>query len=474
MIIMVNKLILNLLVLYVEGLHFCHDIAAQVVEPSPNVVLINVDDLGWKDLGYMGSSFYETPNIDKLSTESIVFYNAYAAASNCAPARASLMTGQYTPKHGVFTVHPADRGDPKTRKLIPSANNKFISDDSFTLGEMFRKNGYRTGTFGKWHISEDPSQHGFDVNIGGGPQGNPGKNGYFSPYNISNIEDGEEGEYLTDRLTKEAVKFIEDNRDAPFFLYLPYYTVHTPLMGKEDLVDKYKAKKGGKGQDNPKYAAMIHSLDENIGVLLNSLKALGLEENTIVVFTSDNGGIRAISSQDPLRAGKGSYYEGGIRVPMIIKRPNEIKAGSTSDSPIMQIDLFPTFQKIIKAQVVAKELDGVDLIPVLFEGEMIDRDLFFHFPIYLQSYNSDLDQSRDPLFRTRPGSVLISGGWKLHQYFEDDGLELYDLNNDVSEKINLKDVEPAKLEEMLKKLQELQFTYGAPIPTEKNPEYLAN
>lgn len=450
---------------------FGNDSKARQNVSKPNVLIINVDDLGWKDLGYMGSSYYETPNIDKLSRESMVFYNAYAAAANCAPARASLMTGMQTSRHGVFTVHPADRGDPKTRKLIPSPNRKFISDDLYTMGKMFKDNGYRTGTFGKWHISEDPFKHGFDINVGGGPQGNPGRKGYFSPYNIPNIKDGPTGEYLTDRLTQEAIAFVKENKDSPFFLYLPFYTVHTPLMGKEHLVEKYKNKEGGEGQNNPKYAAMIESLDENVGKLMKAIQELGLEKNTVVVFTSDNGGIRAVSNQDPLRAGKGSYYEGGIRVPLLIKWSDMINYGISSQTPVSQLDLFPTFQKIIGAGNVSDDLDGIDLSPILFEGKTIERDLFFHFPIYLQAYDSELDQARDPLFRTRPGSVLISGNWKLHQYFEDDGLELYDLENDLSEKINLKNNEPEILAEMLFKLKQLQEYHQAPIPKKLNPKY---
>ncbi|UCS95895.1 sulfatase [Echinicola marina] len=441
----------------------------------PNIILINVDDLGWKDLGFMGSDYYETPNLDKFSQEGMVFTNAYAGASNCAPSRANMISGQYGPRHGVYTVSPSDRGNAKTRKLIPTKNIDSLSDSLFTIGEMFHANGYTTGTFGKWHVSEDPTTMGFDVNIGGNHRGNPGKDGYFSPYNIEHIEDGHEGEYLTDRLTDEAIKFVEDNQDRPFFLYLPFYTVHSPLMGKLELVEKFKAKKGSGGQDNAVYAAMVYSMDENVGRLLESLSALGLEENTMVIFTSDNGGIRKTSNQYPLRAGKGSYYEGGIRVPLVIKYPGLIKAGKKVDEPVLQMDFFPTLQAVINAEEVNRNLDGQDLSPLLFENEELkERDLFWHFPIYLEAYSPKDDQSKDPLFRTRPGSVIRSGKWKLHEYFEDGDLELYNLEEDLTEQNNLAEDHHEKVEELLLKLREWRASTNAAVPTEKNSEYDAD
>ncbi|MEM9829633.1 MAG: sulfatase-like hydrolase/transferase [Bacteroidota bacterium] len=276
---------LRIFLLLVLGLAF-----QKTVGQSPNVIFINVDDLGYKDMGYMGSSFYETPNIDRLAHEGMVFTQAYAGAANCAPSRACLLSGLNTPKHGIYTVENSDRGDARTRRIIPTTNQTVLADSIVTLAELFSSQGYITGTFGKWHLGEDPTTQGFDVNVGGSHRGNPGKNGYFSPYNVDELSDGPDGEYLTDRLTTEAIQFLRANQSKSFFLYLPYYTVHTPLIGKDSLVKKFERKESGLGQDNPVYAAMIASLDENVGRLLSEIDRLQLRENTIVVLTSDNGG----------------------------------------------------------------------------------------------------------------------------------------------------------------------------------------
>lgn len=439
---------------------------------NPNVILINVDDLGWKDLGYMGSTYYETPNVDKLAAEGMVFTNAYAGAANCAPSRACLISGLNTPRHGVYTVSPSDRGDSRTRKIVPIKNTKHLTDELYTLPKMLKSAGYITANFGKWHVGNDPTIQGIDYNVGGSSRGNPGKGGYFSPYNIDYIEDGPEGEYLTDRLTNEAISFIEKHKDSTFFVYLPYYTVHTPIMGKEALVEKFKKKQGDNGQDRADYAAMVASMDENVGRLLKSLSDLDLDDNTLVILTSDNGGIRAISHQTPLRAGKGSYYEGGIRVPLIVKWPNHIKAGSKNVNIVSQLDIYPTLQEIVEAPIKAPNLDGVDLMPQLLNyDETVGRDLYFHFPVYLQAYKPLEDDARDLLFRTRPGSVIISGEWKLHEYFEDNAFELYNLKEDIGEQQNLALENPEKVKELSDKLNAWRLSMNAPIPIEKNPEY---
>lgn len=442
------------------------------MDPKPNVVIINVDDLGWKDLGYMGSTYYETPNIDKLAGEGMIFYHGYAPASNCAPSRASMMTGLNTPKHGVYTVNNSARGNEKTRKLIPVTNQVFLADTLYTLSKYLNDQGYVTGTFGKWHITREPKNQGFDVNVGGSHFGHPGKDGYFSPYNIDNIENGPEGEYLTDRLTQEALKFIEQNKDTTFFLYMPYYSVHTPIMGKPALVRKFEQKEGSNGQDRADYAAMIASVDENIGTLLNAIENFGLTDRTFLIFTSDNGGIREISRQDPLRAGKGSYYEGGIRVPMVFRWPGKIPAGSHTDFPVSQLDFFPTLQKILQPDNDPPwAFDGIDLNPLFKQQTPKERTLFWHFPIYLEAYNPKEDDGKDPVFRTRPGSVVRKGDWKLHQYFEDGDLELYNLSDDPGERNNLAGSMPEKADELLNILLAWRTQNHAPVPAEKNPAY---
>lgn len=436
----------------------------------PNVVFIHIDDLGWKDLAYMGSGFYETPNIDNLASEGLVFTNAYAAGANCAPSRASLLTGQNTPRHGIYTVNPADRGNPKTRQIIASANADSIMPDNLTLGHLFKTAGYATCHIGKWHASSDARNNGFDINIGGDLRGNPGKDGYFAPYKIPFIEQGPDGEYLTDRLTTEAIGFINNNKTKPFFLYMSYYTVHTPLQGKEEKIEKYRQKGGTEGQENPVFAAMVESMDENVGRILNELNKLGLKENTIIVFISDNGGIRGISVQDPLRAGKGSYYEGGIRVPMIMSWPGKIMTAKT-DVPVVNLDFFPTFAQIIGVKLPEKILDGTNLQPLFNGGKLAERALYWHFPIYLQHYKGVYDQARDPLFRTRPGTAMRYGNWKLIEYFEDGALELFNLETDLSEQNNLADNMPDKVAELHTMMKEWRTGINAPVPTERNPLY---
>jgi arylsulfatase A-like enzyme len=436
-----------------------------------NVVFILVDDLGWKDVGFMGSTYYETPNVDKLASQGMVFTNGYAAAANCAPSRACLMSGMNTPRHGIYTVSPSERGDAKTRKLIPIPNTTDLKDEIVTLAEMFKSSGYATGTFGKWHLGEDARTQGFDVNVGGSRRGGPGRDGYFAPYNIDHIEQGPDGEYLTDRLTLEAISFMNDNKNNPFFLYLPYYTVHTPLQGKQELVEKYKNKPGSHGQSHPVYAAMVDAMDQNVGLLLDEIGRLGLSEKTLVVFTSDNGGIRSISPQDPLRAGKGSYYEGGIRVPLIIKWPGVTEKGVINHTPITNLDFYPTFREIIGTEKTTQPLDGNSLVPLLKGGLFAERPLYWHFPVYLEAYQPLMDASRDPLFRTRPGTVMRLGRWKLHEYFEDGGIELYDLENDPGEALNLVSEYPEKASELHQIMIEWRGNINAPVPVQANPDY---
>ncbi|MDF9794904.1 arylsulfatase A-like enzyme [Catalinimonas alkaloidigena] len=458
--------------LFFAGLFMACDSVNNVENDSlPNIVYINVDDLGWADLAFMGSKFYETPNLDRLASRSMLFTQAYAGAANCAPSRACLLSGMNTPRHRIYTVANSNRGDKRTRKIIPTSNTETLADSVYTLAEMLRDQGYVTGTFGKWHLGEDPRTQGFDINVGGSHNGNPGRNGYFSPYNVKYLSDGPEGEYLTDRLAGEAMDFVAQYQDSTFFLYLPFYTVHTPIMGKEALVEKFEGKKGSEGQDRADYAAMVASMDENVGRLLDQLDSLGLTENTLILFTSDNGGIRSISSQQPLRAGKGSYYEGGIRVPMLVSWPGKVEAGSQCDVPVTNLDIYPTIQNIVGTEQRNKLLDGNDISPLFYGDSIAERPLYWHFPIYLQAYNMQDDDGRDPLFRTRPGSVVRLGDWKLHEYFEEGGLELYNLTEDIGERQNLIKEYPEKAEELYQLLQDWRQQTHAPVPTEKNPAY---
>ena len=442
-----------------------------VDKEKPNVVLIVADDLGWSDLSYMGSTYYETPNIDKLSKSGMTFYNGYASSANCAPSRASMLTGKYHPFHGIYSVKNSDRGNKKTRKIIPIKTKTKLELEYFILPEMLKSKGYSTGHFGKWHMGPKgyfPEQMGFDINIGGNEHGGPGS--YFSPYKYPNISNGLKDEYLTDRLGDEVVKFIEKNKGNNFFAYVPFFSVHTPIQSKSEYEKKYRNKESNEYHNREDYAGMIQSLDENIGKILEKIEKLNLSKNTLIIFTSDNGGIKAISNQYPLRAGKGSYYEGGIKVPMIFSWPEKIQAGSTSNERVSNIDFYPTIKKIIGYNKTI-DLDGEDLTPIFNSKALKKRELYFHFPIYLEPYNVHLDSGSDPLFRTRPGSVIIKDNWKLHHYYEDNNFELYNLENDISESKNLININKEKKAELLKDLNNWRSKNNAPIPNKLNPFY---
>jgi arylsulfatase A-like enzyme len=445
---------------------------ARASEVRPNIIYINIDDLGWADLGVQGSKFYQTPNIDRLAAEGLRFTQAYSPASNCAPSRASCLTGQYTPRHGIYTVGTSERGDSKDRQLIPTPNKEKIKDGNITIAQVLRGAGYTTASIGKWHISEAPTNNGFDINIAGSNWGQP-KKGYFSPYEMPYLENGPEKEYLTDRLTDEALRFIREHKDRPFFLYLAHYGVHTPLQAPAELKKKYADADPAAPQHNADYAAMIESVDTGIGRLMTALRELGLDEKTLVLFTSDNGGVRAISQQLPLRAGKGAYYEGGIRVPLILRWPEVIPAGATSEVPVIGVDFFPTFAELAGASLPTdKVLDGVSLVPLLTgKGGLPERPLFWHFPIYLEASEGKKGGGNGAKFRCRPGSAVRVGSWKLLENFEDGALELYDLSNDIGERANLAEANPEKTRELLQLLRAWRRSTGAPVPDQRNPQF---
>ncbi|GGZ92037.1 sulfatase [Algibacter mikhailovii] len=440
----------------------------QKTPDTPNVVFILIDDMGWKDTGYMGSNFYSTPNIDKLASESMVFTRGYAGAANCAPSRAALMSGMSAPRTGVYTVGSSERGEESTRQLIPIQNTETLSDEVFTMAEMFQQAGYVTGHIGKWHLGESPLTQGFDVNVAGGHAGSPKT--YFAPFNHLGI-DAPEGTYLTEYLTEKAKQFLTQNRDKKFFLYLPFYTVHTPIQPQLHRVKKYKDATPDKKQNNVKYAGMIDAMDENVGEILDLLKSLNLEENTLIVFTSDNGGHLGFTWQKPLRGGKGTYYEGGIRVPLTVKWKGKITHQFTNE-PVSFLDFYPTFADMLNYTSTTQKMDGESLFSFLTEGKsMSNRELAFHFPIYLQRYGRGHLESKDPLFRTRPGTVLIKKQWKLHRYYEDNAVELYNLDNDIEERKNLAKELPEKVEELTRMMDNWIEQMDAPIPTILNSKY---
>ncbi len=430
-----------------------------MTQKQPNIIYINVDDMGWTDPTFMGSTYHETPNIDRLAAEGMVFTNAYAPAANCAPSRACCLTGKYPPRHGIYTVGKSDRGESKHRKLIPTPNTLSLEAGTTTMASLLHDAGYKTCHVGKFHVGADPKDYGFDINIGGGHWGQP--QSYFSPYGgPDNLPAEADGEYLTDRLGAEAITFIRDHRDCPFFLYLATYTVHGPLQAKESVIEKYRKKPPAKDHNHPVYAAMIESLDENIGRLLAVLDELGLTDQTLILFTSDNDGVYNTTKQWPLRAGKGAYYEGGIREPMIIRWPQRVTAGTTCDASVTGIDFLPTFCDAAETQSI--DVDGESIMPLLTgEGAFPDRPIFWHFPVYLETGNAE---TQDELFRTRPGSAIRRGDWKLIEYFEDGVLEPCNLKMDIGEKQNLADAEPEKAAELHAALVDWRRKTRAPVP----------
>jgi len=445
-------------------------VAAERVD-RPNIVFFFIDDMGWTDVAFMGSKFYESPNVDRLASQGMVFMSAYANGPNCAPSRASLMTGQYTPRHGIFTVGDPARGNARFRKLVPIANKTVLADEFVTIAEALKASGYTTATMGKWHLGADPTTQGFDVNIAGREWGSPSGGGYHSPYKYPNLVTSERGEHLTDRLGDEACKFIEQNKDDPFFLYLTHYAVHTPIQGKKDLIDKYKAKTPTEHHNNAAYAAMIESVDDSIGAVLTTLDRLTLTEKTVVVFFSDNGGHIGATSNHPLRGAKGMLYEGGIREPMIVKWPGVTHPDSTCHEPVIGIDFYPTLLEIAGAAIPDSHvLDGLSLVPLLKDpnGKLAREAIFWHFPCYLQGPGG---REPDKPFRTAPAGAIRMGDWKLIEYFEDGGFELFNLKNDIGEQHNLADDMPDKVKQLHDTMATWRKQVDAPIPTTPNPEY---
>lgn len=434
----------------------------------PNIILINVDDLGWSDLSFNGSKYYETPNVDALRERGTFYSDAYACAANSAPSRACMISGQYSPRHGVYTVAPSDRGKSEDRKLIPCETAEVLAPDILTLPQILKENGYQTCMVGKWHLGDDPTTQGFDINYGGYKKGHP--NSYFSPYNNPMLKDGPKGEYLADRLGDEASGFLKNrDKNKPFFLYYATYEVHTPLQAPKDLIEKYEKKVKNDAHFNPIYAAMVEAMDRNVGKVLDMLKELGLEDNTLIIFTSDNGGVYSVSKQWPLRAGKGSFYEGGIRIPLIISWPSKIASNQTNTTPVSQIDIFPTLLSVAKIDKPADTiLDGIDQSNLFFNGVKTDRSLFWHFPAYLEGGN---EETKDQIFRSRPVSVIRKGDWKLIHNLENNELELYNLTDDISEKNNLSTLKKKKARELKKELDKWKLQVNACPLTEQNPEY---
>jgi arylsulfatase A-like enzyme len=429
-------------------------------EDKLNFVVLLADDLGWADLGCTGSRFYETPHLDRLAAGGVRFAQAYSACTVCSPTRAALLTGQYPARLRVTDWIPG-HARPKARLRVPDWT-KHLPLEQVTLAEALGAAGYVSASIGKWHLGGEayfPEKHGFGANLGGSHRGQPPS--YFSPYGIPTLPDGPRGEYLTDREGEEAARFIERNKDRRFFLYVPFHAVHTPLQAKKELIEKYqrKAAAEGSGRFKPVYAAMIESLDAAVGRILEALEKSGVAGRTVVVFTSDNGGLVSSTSNRPLRAGKGSWYEGGVRVPLIVRGPGIGPPGSVLETPVITMDLYPTLLELAGLQVPAGRIvDGVSLAPLLRGSGGLSRTaLFWHYPHY------------HPGGATPYGAVR-RGDLKLIESYEDGSLELYDLARDAGESENLAGRRPDAARELRDLLAEWRRSVGAQMPS-PNPDY---
>ena len=444
----------------------------------PNVLFILVDDLGWKDLGCYGSSFYETPNIDRLASMGYRFTQAYSAHPVCSPTRASIMTGKHPTRLKITDWIPGQ--DPKNRKLLGPTDLHALPLEETTLAEALQKQGYKTFFAGKWHLGDQgffPEDQGFEINKGGHDKGSP-PGGYYSPYKNPKLEDGPEGEQLTDRLTDESLSFILQNQDNPFLLYLSYYTVHTPIQAHRDHLPHFQAKKKTlkdtlglkikeqngytvQNQYNTDYASMVYALDKNVGRLIDQLEAINLLENTLIIFTSDNGGLTTLENEQrtaptsvlPLRAGKGWVYEGGIRVPLIIKTPKSNQA-KVIHVPAVSMDFYPTILQYSNLPLQPQQhQDGISLKPLLEGKSDVGHNIMvWDFPHYHGS-------------GWTPGRALRKGPWKMVYFFEEDRYELYHLEKDAGEKMDLADQEKTKLEELKKTMEEWVMQMEAQNPT---------
>ena len=446
---------------------------ARAAEPGkrPNIVYIMADDLGWTDLACYGSKYYETPNIDKLAAQGTRFTDGYTCGPNCQPTRAALLTGQYGPRTGVYTVGNIYRFNWQTRPLKPVANVMDLPLEKTTFAQQLQKAGYKTAMFGKWHLGPKTGPHGPAERGFGEAIESSGK--HFDFETTPHV-DVPKGAYLADFLTDRAVDFITRHKDEPFFLYLPHFGVHGPHQAKAELIEKFKKKEGAGGpavggHNDPTYAAMIYSVDESVGRVIKTLEDLKLAENTLVVFTSDNGGvggypsagvnIGGITDNAPLKGGKGTLYEGGVRVPFIFRWPGKIEAGTTSDTPIISVDLFPTMMELTGAKAPENQpLDGVSIVSLLTEKTPVaERDLYWHFPGYLGAAQNQ--------WRTTPVGAVRSGDFKLLEFFEDGKLELYDLKNDLGQKHDLAKEKPDVAKALHEKLVAWRETVGAKMPT---------
>lgn len=447
-------------------------LAAPAATPNrPNIVYILADDLGWTDLACQGSRYYATPNIDRLASQGVRLLRYYNS-QNCAPTRAALMSGQYAPRTGLYTVGSLERGAAADRRMQVPANATRLPLDRFILPQALKAAGYATGMFGKWHLGNagdyHPGRRGFDEALVSDHQ-------HFN-FTTTPPADYPAGQYFADFITDRAVDFIARHRDHPFFLYLPHFAVHTPIQAKAAYVAAWEKEAPQGTHWHPTYAAMIQSVDESVGRIMARLEELKLADNTIIIFSSDNGGLggyqrteppsekKGFTDNAPLRGGKGTLYEGGLRVPFIVRWPGVVPAGRTSEVPLAHVDVYPTLLDLARATPhPGYTLDGVSFAAVLRDPSAPPprRPIFWHFPGYLESYVHDRG------WRTGPVGAIHSGDFKLLEFFETDTVELYNLRDDLGESRNLATQAPAKVQELRAQLAAWRIQVAAAMPTLK-------
>ena len=472
---MLLNLIQTALLASFVGTTFCSVVLAEGKQQRPNVIFLLVDDWGWTDGACFGSDLYETPNIDRLVSQGMKFTDGYAACTVCSPTRAAVMTGKYPARlHVTDWIAGHNR---KNAKLKIPDWTKYLPHEETTIAEALKPAGYKTIHLGKWHLTKPdlsmeaagyPTTHGFDVNIGGGRWGAPGN--YFHPFSrVGRVlpflpKNTKEGDYLTDVLTDAALKQITENKDRPFYVYFPYYNVHTPIQGKPEYVKRYREKIESLDTKprhrNATYAAMVQSVDDSVGRLMAKLVELGIADNTVIFLTGDNGGLSRVTHNHPLRAGKGSNYEGGVRVPTVVKWPGMTKPGSVSAEPIISVDYYPTILEMCNVAGDAqhnKHVDGVSITGVLKDASaQLDRDaIYWHYPHYHPGGST-------------PYGAIRRRDWKLIEFYEDNHVELYNLKEDIGEKNNLAASHKAKAKELRDQLHAWRKDVGAQMPTKKS------
>jgi len=478
-----------------EKLRTPKDRPLRQAQDRPNIIFIMADDLGWQDVGYMGAKLFETPGINQLAADGMTFSRAYSSGPNCAPTRACLMTGLYTPRHNIYTPGGKSKGEPKyMRLLVPAKERKNkglakraskqvrsingLNSRFICIPEVLKKSGYTSARFGKWHLGSDTQ--GFDISSSDGlsGEGQHGK-GWYGDIDVA------------ENLTNRSLKFMEEHRDTSFFLYLSHWDVHVPWQARKDVVKKYQDKldamppaelaelkqriPGFKEEYVPVYAAMVEAVDTSVKRVVAKVKELGIEKNTIIIFTSDNGGT-TISQLAPLRGTKGSLFEAGVRVPACATWAGRIEPGSRSDTPISSVDFLPTMAKLAGAPLPTKQpVDGIDISPLFFGEKIKERSLFWHYPLYLSGLGLEINTPEGTYsWRGFPSTSLVRGKYKMINFLEDKSFALYDLSKDVGERNNIIDAMPELASQLKKELKAWQRKVKAPIPTTPNPECVLN